>query len=71
MSEKYKIKINAEMPSDKEIEKSKDFSKVMNSTQEMYNPLKMRQGMHRKRKMMLMVIAVISVALALLATSIE
>jgi hypothetical protein len=70
MNDKYKIKINAETPSDKEIEQSMDFSKLMNSTKEMYNPLKVRQGMHRKRKMMLMVIAVISVALALLATSI-
>lgn len=70
MSDKYKIKINTEMPSDKEIEQSMDFSKVLKSTKEMYNPLKMRQGMHRKRKMMLMVIVVISVVLALLATSI-
>ena len=70
MNDKYKIKINAEMPSDKEIEKSMDFSKLMKSSKEMYNPMKIRQGMHRKRKMMLIVITILSVALALLTTSI-
>jgi hypothetical protein len=64
MSDKYKIIINPELPSDKEIDDSKDFAKVLSGLKANHRPSKVRRKMHRNRKMMMMFVTLIAVALA-------
>lgn len=64
MSERYKIIVNPELPSDKEIDDSRDFAKVLGGLKANHQPSKVRRKMHRNRKMMMMVVTLIAVALA-------
>ena len=66
MNKKYKININPEIPTDKEIAESMDFNKLMKQTNDMYKPLDFRKKMHRKRNVIMVVICAIALALVLL-----
>ncbi|MCP4520147.1 MAG: hypothetical protein GY827_00355 [Cytophagales bacterium] len=66
MESKYKINVNKPMPSDEEINQKKDFSRLMNTYEEVHkNPHKFMNNRHKKMKYIMAIVVIIAVALAL------
>lgn len=65
MSNKYKVNINPEIPSDENIDKSKDFEKLLKKNNGKYNPINFRKGMHKRQTIIMIVVSAIAVGLAL------
>ena len=68
MSKKYKVNINPKLPTDRQISDSMDFDLLIKKSNDFYNPRKLRNKMYTKRTVVMLVITIVAVVLAIMAS---